>query len=164
MGSEIHAEDVDVRQALTELFEIELRVAGETPALVQIKDKEKFFEFLAGQPNSSTWIWKDESGKPVGYLTLVDKPEESELEVLAIRVDKGMRSSGYGKRMMEFAEKRAEELGRRAVMLATHPDNAKALGFYKRLGYSIVRRAENYYGDGTPRYILEKSLREPHPK
>lgn len=150
--------EVDVKQNLDALFAFEQKIAKETPALLQVATKEKFLQFLTGEENSSTWLCKDDKGKFVAYVTLIDKPREQEIEVLAIRVDPQLQRSGYGREMMKFAEMKAKEMGRKKVMLASSPKNLKAIAFYKSIGYQIIKEVGNYYGDGTSRYILEKSL------
>ena len=155
---DISANRVDVKKNLDVLFALELKIAKVTPTLLQIETRDRFLHFLTGEPHSTTWLWKEPSGRNAGYMTLIDKPDEELLEVLAIRVDPGLQGLGYGRKMMGFSERLAAELGRKKVMLATSPENTKALGFYKRLGYRIIKKAENYYGDGTPRYLLEKEL------
>lgn len=60
--------------------------------------------------------------------------------------------------MMDFAEKLAVKLGRKKITLLSNPRNAKAVGFYKHLGYEIAKEIPNYFGDGEARYLLEKSL------
>jgi ribosomal protein S18 acetylase RimI-like enzyme len=149
---------IDVRKSIDLLFALELKIANATPALLQLKTKEKLLGFLTDEPNSSTWLWKDQSGKIVGYLTLIDKPEEEAMEVLAIRVDPEFHGTGYGKQMMEFTEKMAVELGRKKVALVTNTKNLRAIGFYKGLGYEVVEEIENYFGDGEARYLFEKNL------
>jgi ribosomal protein S18 acetylase RimI-like enzyme len=45
------------------------------------------------------------------------------------------------------------------MWLVTNVKNLPAVHFYKRIGYKIVKEAENYYGDGETRYILEKKIK-----
>lgn len=77
----IRANKVDVKQHLDMLFALESKIVTATPTLLQlqIESKDRFFKFLTEEPNSTTWLWKDQGGKPVGYLTLVDKPHEEEI-------------------------------------------------------------------------------------
>ncbi len=70
----------------------------------------------------------------------------------------GHQNSGYGKQMMDFAERRAEELGLRKVTLVTNTKNTRAIGFYESIGYKIIKEMANYFGDGENRYLLEKEM------
>jgi len=45
------------------------------------------------------------------------------------------------------------------IDLVTHPDNVKAVKLYRSLGFEIVERKENYWGDGEPRVIMIKNNR-----
>lgn len=38
--------------------------------------------------------------------------------------------------------------------LVTHPENIPALTLYQSLGFVVMDRRENYYGDGEPRLLL----------
>jgi ribosomal protein S18 acetylase RimI-like enzyme len=44
------------------------------------------------------------------------------------------------------------------MKLVTNKKNVNAIGFYKRLGYKIIKEMPNYYGDGETRYLCEKPL------
>ncbi len=67
---------VDVESNLDALFAMEHEIARATPSLLQLGTKEKLFEFLTGEHGSGTWLWADQKGVNVGYLTLIDKPKE----------------------------------------------------------------------------------------
>ncbi|MCW6159827.1 MAG: GNAT family N-acetyltransferase [Candidatus Micrarchaeales archaeon] len=140
------------------LFLIEREIAKATPTLLQLGTKEKLLEFLTSEPESHTWLWTNKNGANVGYLTLIDKEEHGELEVLAIRILPGHQKSGYGKEMMAFAEKIAKKKGRAKVTLVTNIKNTIAIGFYKGLGYKVVKEIANYFGDGENRYLLVKEI------
>lgn len=55
--------------------------------------------------------------------------------VLAIAVDPSAQGLGVGRSLMAEATRRAVDLGFRAMHLSVHPTNAKALAFYRGLGW-----------------------------
>ncbi len=118
-SARLTASKIEVKANLDTLFLIEHEIAKATPTLLQLGTKEKLLEFLTSEPRSYTWLWTDKNGVNVGYLTLIDKEEHGELEVLAIRVLPGHQNSGCGKEMMAFAEKIAKKNGRAKVTLVT---------------------------------------------
>lgn len=149
---------IDVEKHLDELFALDVKVADATPSLLPLENKEKFLEFLIKEHKSDTYILEDKAGAYIGYLSVIDKPKENAMEILNLGVDPDLQGNGYGKHMMEFAEKLAKDLGRRKTTLVTNTKNTQAIDFYKGIGYNIVKEIEDYYGDGETRYLFEKTL------
>ena len=40
------------------------------------------------------------------------------------------------------------------IELVTHPENANILSMSEKMGFKVVDRVENYFGDGEPRLVL----------
>ena len=78
--------------------------------------------------------------------------------VLFLAVDPDYRGHGYAERLIaDIAEEH------RSVTCHARTTNDTALGFYKHLGFEIVRRIDNYYEDGGDAYYLKlggESLRD----
>ncbi|MDE1869234.1 MAG: GNAT family N-acetyltransferase [Candidatus Micrarchaeota archaeon] len=158
MTKDSAAEKIDVREHLDELFALDVKVAKATPSLLPLESKEAFLDFLIKEHKSENWVWRNSEGRMISYLSLVDKPAENSLEILNIGVDPDMQRSGYGRRMMEFAEDIARQAGREKTTLVTNTKNIHAVAFYRDIGYLIVKEMPNYYGDGETRYLFEKQL------
>ncbi len=154
-GGEI--QKVNVREVLNELFELDNKVARATPALLPLETPEELYKFLEEEHKSDTYILRDENGKMVAYLSVLNFDAES-MEVLNLGVDPDLQGGGLGRKMMNFAEELASEQGKKKIRLVTNVKNDQAVNFYKKIGYVIVKEAENYYGDGETRYIFERSL------
>jgi ribosomal protein S18 acetylase RimI-like enzyme len=142
-----------------QLYDLERHAIESTPTIVDTGSPGEFLDFLQKGGNPSTFIWYDELGNRVGSLALVELEDSDDIEVRNIAVDTDHQRSGFGTAMMAYAEDIAIQSGKNKLTLVTSPDNEPALKFYKGLGYSIVKTVENYYGDGMPRYILEKTVR-----
>ncbi|MCW6160078.1 MAG: GNAT family N-acetyltransferase [Candidatus Micrarchaeales archaeon] len=149
---------IDVKANLEKLFALDVEIAKAAPTLLSLETKEKLFNFLMEEHDSETWVLKDQNGRFLGYLSIVDKPKEAALEILNIGIDPEFQGKGHGREMIEFAEKIAVESGRGKITTVTNKKNLKAIGFFKHLGYKIVKAIDNYYGDGETRYLFEKSL------
>ena len=99
----------------------------------------------------------ERDGRIVGFL-VVGRDCESQGHVITIDVLPEARRSGLGSRLMAAAEERLRALGCSAVFLETAVDNAPALAFYKRHGYSIVQTIPRYYLDSIDGLVLAKEL------
>ncbi len=129
---------IDVKENIGPLYALDARVSRAAPALLPFETEKKLLAFLTKENDSETWLWEDQDGSFVAYISLIDKPEESVMEVLRICVDPDLQRRGIGKLMMKFAEKVALERRRKKMDLLTNPENRKAMGFYKGLGYRIA--------------------------
>lgn len=140
------------------LYELESKVASVTPSLLKPGSPKEFADFLAESGQVYTYLWQDKQAQALGYLALSELTQTKKLEIRSIAVDPDFQNIGIGTTMMLYAEIVAKQRNIKNLLLATSPKNAKALSFYKKLGYTITDTAENYYGDGTPRFILEKKV------
>ena len=68
------------------------------------------------------------------------------------------RRTGLGTELMSIAEKRLAETGCRRVALEVAVDNAGAIAFYQRHGYSIARTIPRYYNNELDALEMEKML------
>lgn len=96
-------------------------------------------------------------GRIVGFV-VVDRHRHGQGHVITIDVLPEARRSGLGSRLMIAAEERLRALGCSVVFLETAVDNAAALAFYKRHGYSIVQTTPRYYLDSIDALVLAKDL------
>lgn len=79
---------------------------------------------------------------PVGYLKLnrgtsQTEPVDDGLEVERIYVMKGHQNKGLGRKMLDFAFKRARELGLRRTWLGVWEQNTAAIRLYERMGFTV---------------------------
>jgi ribosomal-protein-alanine N-acetyltransferase len=78
--------------------------------------------------------------------------------ILTIDVPSASRRFGVGSKLLATAEERLRVAACRSVELETAVDNAGALAFYKRHGYSVVKTIPRYYTNGVDAFVLEKEL------
>lgn len=65
------------------------------------------------------------------------------------------RGKGYGRRLMQQAERIYKQKGRRRIALCAAEDNLKALGFYRHLGFEKTGEEMGALG---PLFIFEKDI------
>jgi len=104
-------------------------------------------------------------GRLVGFVTMKQPDDHENLpsyyhEVGAIYLDPPVYRRGIGRQLMAYAEARARELGKSALMLWVFEDNAPSRRFYEACGYARDVKGEmveNEYGHTlrSLRYVKE---------
>jgi [ribosomal protein S18]-alanine N-acetyltransferase len=102
----------------------------------------------------------ERDGEIIGFV-VVDYDRQGQGHVITIDVLPEARRSGLGSRLMAAAEERLRALGCLVVFLETAVDNAAALAFYKRHGYTVVHTIPRYYLDSVDALVLAKDLAPP---
>jgi len=93
----------------------------------------------------------------VGFV-VVEYDRQAQGHVITIDVMPDERRSGLGSRLMAAAEDRLRSRGCSAVILETAVDNAAAIAFYKRHGYSVIHTIPRYYLNSLDALVLSKDL------
>ncbi len=114
-------------------------LAGHDITPEQVKDR---LEFIKESPIDELFVC-EEDGRILGLLGFrirVNLEEVSQFgEISALVVLPDHRQRGMGRFMMDFADKRAEELGCKGLWLVSgFGREEKAHNFYKRLGYQVT--------------------------
>ena len=105
---------------------------------------------------------KDSVGTIVGGLTA--STSYGWLLIKVLWVEEAHRGRGYGRQLIEAAERKARDYDCHSVWLDTsHPD---AVRFYATLGFEVfgeLSNAEGKYPEGHSRWFLKKSLSNDDP-
>jgi len=80
-------------------------------------------------------VWRDAGGAPLGLVTWCVDGERAEI----VSLDALQEGRRIGARLMEVAEEELRRRGVRTLRVVTTNDNPRALGFYVRRGYRLVR-------------------------
>ncbi len=80
-------------------------------------------------------IWRDESGGVQGLVTWAVEGDWAEI----VTMDAFVRGAHIGGRLLDGAEAEMRRRGVRSVAVVTTNDNLRALAFYARRGYRLVR-------------------------
>ena len=78
--------------------------------------------------------------------------------IITIDVLPEFRLAGLATRLMTEAHHRLKEAGVKRVHLETSVENAPAIAFYQKLGYSNLRRLKGYYLGEIDAYLMMKDL------
>ena len=83
-------------------------------------------------PYSKTYVY-EEGNKIKGFISIIENNF-----IGALFVDNNSQGNGIGKKLLDFAKKEYKSLS-----LAVYKENEKALKFYLREGFSIVKEQVN---------------------
>ena len=79
-------------------------------------------------------------GRVAGYVAC--SSDGASAEVRRIEIDRGHRSQGLGRRLLDEARDWASATGLSALRLETHGNNAVAGRFFGRYGFTPIRQAD----------------------
>lgn len=92
-------------------------------------------------------------GAPVGYGLGAVASDRSGW-ILSVAVREAVRGRGTGALLARTLVAAFARHGVSALRLTVHPGNASARGLYERLGFTVEREEEGYYGEGEPRLVM----------
>jgi len=113
-----------------------------------------FFLYL-WQISSDGFMVAEENGKIVGFLIAIQTSVD-ELRILMLAVDEKFRRRGIGSMLLRNLL--SKYAGIRRVYLEVRYDNDAAIKFYRKHGFRIKERIDDFYTDGSPAYLMEKIL------
>ena len=94
----------------------------------------------------------------VGYVSAVVR-QEGVGHIVSLCVHPAYRRKGIGIALMEEIERRLRNIfGICKFRLEVRVSNAPAINLYRKLGYRIINRIEQYYHDGEDAYLMMKDV------
>ena len=144
-----------IRDSTPEDFETLWRIDQECfpPGIAYSQRELKLYMRRRG---AFTLVANDGEGKIAGFIVAQGGPTG---HIVTIDVIPEARRARVGSLLMKAAEDRLCAAGSQAVGLETAVDNAAALAFYKRHGYSVIRTWPRYYPNGVDALVMQKELR-----
>ncbi len=118
--------------------------------------RQGFRRFLAS-PTAALGI-AEVDGKFAGYALVIFRANTSLARLYSIAVDPVARGVGLGARLLEWAEAASLERGAAMLRLEVRPDNAAAIGLYRRHGYQEFAVYPDYYEDHSAALRMQKTL------
>lgn len=92
------------------------------------------------------------NNKPVATVRFI-KIDNTTIKLQRLVVSKEYRKNGYAKKILDYLEKDAYDLGYRKIIM----DSAqKAVGFYEKNNYKVISKV--FYEDNRPHVKMEKEL------
>ena len=105
-------------------------------------------EFDGGKGGRRTCVLiHREEGKAVGYVMFSHTPDSPSVHVGWIAVEAEHRRRGIGSRLLQQVVDAASEQGAKEITLHVRVSNAGAMKFYRTLGFEVVGRMKDHYGD-----------------
>jgi ribosomal-protein-alanine N-acetyltransferase len=146
-----------IRDFRPEDFETLWRIDQECfpPQISYSRQELKYYQRRRG---SFTLVAVDADDKIVGFIVAYGGLTG---HIITIDVLAPARRAGTGSMLLRAAEERLRSGGTRSVGLETAVDNAAALAFYKRHGYSVVNTRPHYYSNGVDALVMSKQLASP---
>jgi ribosomal-protein-alanine N-acetyltransferase len=101
----------------------------------------------------------DGDARPAGFSVMSFGEERAHLALIAVRP--GRRRAGVGRSMMDWLTESALTAGIASIHLELRADNAPALRFYQRLGFSETVVVPGYYDGRIDALRMVRVLRVP---
>lgn len=134
-----------VRQVVLAAYQHYVAAIGRAPAPM-------LDDYPARIAANQAWVLED-AGGIAGVLILEDGPDCFLLDNIAVRPDR--QGSGFGRRLLDFAEAQAARAGWNAIELYTNALMTQNIAIYTARGYrEKERRAEK----GFSRVYMQKTL------
>lgn len=84
---------------------------------------------------------------------ILGRDDGADAELFYIYVEPNMRGRGVGRALFEAWR---HGLQADSIHLEVRPSRHEALALYQALGFQVVRRRKNYYGDGEDALIMKR--------
>jgi ribosomal protein S18 acetylase RimI-like enzyme len=105
------------------------------------------------EPDARLWL-ATEDGFPVGYAGLArpDLPQpttDADTELKRIYLMAAFHGGGAASKLMQLALDEARAMGKTRVLLGVKADNARAIAFYNKTGFTQIGTRQFQVGDGV---------------
>ena len=117
--------------------------------------KEELRHYMR-RPRAFTIVEENE-GRIAGFI-VAESSARGSGHIITIDVLPAFRRSGLGSRLLDAAEERLLGSGCHGVLLEVAVDNAAAIHFYTRHGYSVLKVLPRYYLDSIDGLMMGKRL------
>jgi len=94
--------------------------------------------------------------KEVGFMSLVERNHEIEIEWLAVYKD--YQNKGVGSNLLHYAISIAKNKNKKFLAVRTSSRNKKALRFYRKLGFQKFGFIADAYSWGETQVVLKKRI------
>ena len=115
------------------------------------------FQDLLRRGRGSVLVYED-GGVLLGDAVVLYRRNSPTARLYSLVVEPAQRGRGIAQQLLAAVEAEVRERHCQALRLEVRPDNAQALRLYARLGYTVARRLEQFYEDGSPALRLSKLL------
>lgn len=145
-----------IRHAVQEDFEVLLEIdEASFPGGVAYDANE--LAYFMNRDGAETIIL-EEDGAIVAFIIMEVHRNRRSATIVTVDVRENSRRKGYGSRLLKRAEEILNDYGIELYDLQVDVSNGKAILFYKKHGFNLVRTLRNYYANGHDAYLMVKQL------
>jgi [ribosomal protein S18]-alanine N-acetyltransferase len=145
-----------IRHAVPEDFEVLLDIdKASFPGGVAYDANE--LAYFMNRDGAETIVF-EEDGAIVAFLVMEVHRNRRNATIVTIDVRENSRRKGYGSQLLKRAEEILNDYGIELYNLQVDVSNGKAILFYKKHGFNVVRTLRNYYANGNDAYLMAKEL------
>lgn len=150
---------IRISEYAEEMFELDSITCHAAPNILPLDSKEELVKFLEEDHVTKTFIWNNDDGQTVGYLSYIEQPDdEGAVELLNLIVLPSFWRQGYGRQIVNYYLELMKDKGFKKSKLVTSPENNEARAFYKKVGYKEKGLLKDYYGPGEDRVLMYKEI------
>jgi ribosomal-protein-alanine N-acetyltransferase len=145
-----------IRHAVDEDFEVLLEIdEASFPGGVAYDANE--LAYFINHDGAET-IVVEEDGAIVAFLIMEVHSNRRSATIVTVDVRQNSQRKGYGSQLLARAEEMLNDYGIEVYDLQVDVSNGKAILFYKKHGFTLVRTLRNYYANGHDAYLMVKEL------
>jgi len=111
------------------------------------QDSRRVIRESLSNPRHEVWVWPSEDGERL-LACLCLRLRSSTLRVYSLATDPARQGGGLGGALMDFARRRAQELGVERITLEADAARAPLLAWYERLGFQRETLLKDFYAPG----------------
>ena len=93
-----------------------------------------------------------EEDQITGYVLMATSDEQNTHWILSLAVDSQHRGKGIARSLVKNAIVKASSGS--VIKLTVDPNNVPACKLYTSLGFKVLEKEEDYFGDGEPRLVM----------
>ncbi len=147
-------------------FRIRLATAHDLDVLFRLEqvafDSDRFtrdqIDYLLTESRATTFIIEDRS-TVAGAACVLWRKSHQGARLYNIAVDPAYQGKKLGQKLLGECELEAARRGCEKMTLEVREDNHKAIGFYEKSGYTVIRSMSDYYNDGSTGLKMSKLFR-----
>ncbi len=79
-------------------------------------------------------------------------------ELISIAVNEKWRRKKIGTKLLKFVLAEFKKMKARRAIIQVREGNARAVAFYGKFGFRILKKIRNYYGNGDNAFLMKKGL------
>lgn len=107
-------------------------------------------------------VQQTENNRPIGYLAWIREPKliPPSAKVSKFYLMHAEHGRGYAQQMMQFIEENLKDAGVTRLWLQVNRQNHRAICFYKKVGFSVIRNHREEVGPGffIDDHIMQKNM------